>query len=80
MTRETIYERLNAVFRDVFDDEEIAVTDATTAADIPAWDSLTHITLIAEVQDEFGVEFSMKDVVALKNVGQMADLIEREAE
>ena len=80
MTRETLYERLNAVFRDVFDDEEITVTDATTAADIPAWDSLTHITLIAEVQDEFGVEFSMKDVVALKNVGQMADLIEREAE
>ena len=76
MTREKIYEKLNEVFSDVFD-EELVVCDETTAADIEDWDSLTHITLIAEVEDAFGIRIAMKDVLGLKNVGEMADIIEK---
>lgn len=76
MTRNEIFERLNQVFRDIFDDESIEVTDSTTAADIEDWDSLTHIMLLSSVEDEFGVHFDMKAVQTLKNVGDMADLIE----
>lgn len=47
MSREEVFEKLNEVFRDVFDDEEITVTDATTADDIEEWDSLEHINLLA---------------------------------
>ena len=75
MTRENIYEKLNEVFRDVFDDEEITVTDKTTANDIEDWDSLSHIMLLSAVEDEFGIKFDMKAVQGLKNVGEMADLI-----
>ncbi len=78
MTRQEIFEKLNEVFSDVFD-EELTVTDATTAADVEDWDSLTHITLIAEVEDTFGVKFSMKEVLGLKNVGEMVDIILRNA-
>ena len=74
MTRQEIYSKLNEVFSDVFD-EEIAVTEDTTAADIEDWDSLTHITLISEVEDAFGIKMSMKDVLSLKNVGEMVDVI-----
>ena len=74
MTRQEIYGKLNEVFSDVFD-EEITVSDATTAADIEDWDSLTHITLISEVEDAFGIKMSMKDVLSLKNVGEMVDII-----
>ncbi|MFR5864221.1 MAG: HAD-IIIC family phosphatase [Acutalibacteraceae bacterium] len=70
-----IYNRLNAVFREVFDDESITVSENTTAADIEDWDSLTHIQLIAAVEDEFGVKFSMKQVSSMKNVGEMAQII-----
>ena len=49
MSREEIYARLNAVFRDVFDDETLTVSDTTTADDIDDWDSLMNITLIAAV-------------------------------
>ena len=75
MNREEIYERLNQVFREVFDDEDITVTDATTANDIEDWDSLEHINLIVAVEKAFGIKFNMGEVNHLKNVGEMVDLI-----
>ena len=75
MSREEVFEKLNAVFRDVFDEESITVNDSTTADDIEGWDSLEHINLIAAVESEFGMKFSMGQVVTMKNVGEMADII-----
>ena len=74
MERSEVYSRLADVFRDVFD-REVALADETTAADVPGWDSLNHITLIGTVEDEFGVKFPMKDVVGMKNVGELVDKI-----
>ena len=71
MTREEIYTRLNTVFQDVFDDESIRVTDATTADDIEDWDSFEHINLVVAVEKEFGIKFSMGQT----NVGEMVDII-----
>ena len=76
MTRADIFEKLNGIFSDVFD-EPITVTETTTSADIEDWDSLTHITLISEVESAFGMKFSMKDVLEMKNVGEMVDIIEK---
>ena len=75
MSREEVFAKLNAVFCDVFDDEDIVIGETTTAEDIEDWDSLEHITLVAAVEAEFGVKFSMGQVVTLKNVGEMVDLI-----
>lgn len=76
MTRAEIFEKLDEIFSDVFD-EPICVCEETTSADIDDWDSLTHITLIAEVEGAFGMKFSMKEVLEMKNVGEMADIIEK---
>ena len=75
MTREEVFERLNKVFRDVFDDDDINVTETTTSADIDDWDSLEHINLVAAVEQEFGMKFTMGQVVTMKNVGEMVDII-----
>ena len=75
MTREDVYEKLNGVFRDVFDDEDITVNDATTADDIEDWDSLEHINLVVAVEKCFGIKFTMGEVTGMKNVGEMADMI-----
>ena len=75
MDREEIYERLNNVFRDVFDDENIIVTKETTADDIEEWDSLEHINLIVAVEEEFEIKFNMKEVTSMKNVGDMVNII-----
>ena len=58
MTRENVFEKLNEVFRDVFDDEEIVLTEETTSEDIEDWDSLEHINLIVAVEQCFGIKFS----------------------
>lgn len=76
MTNQEIIEKLNGVFSDVFD-EEIVVTPQTTASDIEDWDSLTHITLISEVEDAFNAKFSMKEVMGMQNVGEMIDIIQK---
>ena len=75
MTREEVFERLNKVFRDIFDDDDITVTETTTSADIDDWDSLEHINLVAAVEQEFGMKFTMGQVVTMKNVGEMVDII-----
>nr|WP_315101033.1 phosphopantetheine-binding protein [uncultured Catonella sp.] len=74
MTREEIFEKLNEVFSDVFD-EEITVTDSTTSADIEDWDSLEHINLIVAVEKEFNVKFNIGEVNKMKDVGEMVDII-----
>ena len=76
MTKNEIYERLTAVFRDVFDDETIEICDKTTADDIEDWDSIEHITLIGAVESEFKVRFKMGEVSGMKNVGEMVKNIE----
>jgi len=75
MTRETVYVKLNEVFQDVFDDDSITVNAETTADDIEDWDSLEHINLVSAVEKTFGVKFTMAQVVGMKNVGEMVDVI-----
>ena len=75
MTRDEIYERVNEVFRDVFDDDSITVTDETTAEDIEGWDSLEHVSLMMAIGTEFGIKIPLNKVNSMQNVGEMVDFI-----
>jgi acyl carrier protein len=74
-----IMSRLTPIFRDVFNDDGLVVSDGMTAADVPTWDSLSNINMIIAVEKAFGVKFSIKDVRNLKNVGELLELIKRKA-
>ena len=69
-------ERLNKVFREVFDDDELEITRQTTAEDVEGWDSLMHVTLIVNVEKAFKIKFSSSEVAALQDVGGLIDLID----
>lgn len=75
MTREEVFERLNNVFQDVFDDDDIVVNEETTSNDIEDWDSLEHINLVVAVEKEFKIKFNMGEVNSMKNVGEMVGII-----
>jgi acyl carrier protein len=67
----TLQKRLEEVFQEVFDDDALVLTDETTARDIPAWDSVTHINLMFSIEQAFGVQFSGNELAQFKNVGEL---------
>lgn len=79
MGRTEITERVNGVFREVFDDDSLRIGEQTTAADVEDWDSLKHISLIEAVEEEFGMRFTMLEINGMKNVGEMISIIEQRA-
>lgn len=72
----TIKERLQDIFRDVFDDDEIEIFDEMTSEDVEDWDSLTHINLILDIEKEFGIKFTTQEITKAKNVGEFMSMIE----
>ncbi len=77
MTREELLEAVAEILRDIFDNEELPVTEETSSADVGDWDSLEQINILVAIQDRFGIQFSLDDVKGLENVGDTLDLIER---
>ena len=68
-------EKVQTIFRDVFDDDTLIITDSTNSSDIEDWDSLEHITLVVSMEKEFSLSFDLKEVNKLANVGEMVDLL-----
>ena len=75
MTREYVYEKMNEIFRNVFDDDSIELDDETSADDIEDWDSLEQINLVVSIENEFEMMFDMNEIANLANVGEMVDSI-----
>ena len=75
MEKNQILAEVEEIFRDVLDNEEIELQDATTADDVEEWDSLTHIQLIVAIEKHFKIKFTSKEILSWQNVGQMIDCI-----
>lgn len=75
MTFDEVLSRVNDVFVDVLDIEDIMLKYETTAADIEEWDSLSHIELVLEIERQFKVKFTLQEIQGFKNVGHMCDAI-----
>ncbi|MCE3037128.1 acyl carrier protein [Helicobacter sp. faydin-H20] len=72
-----IQEKLQEIFRDVFDDENLEITPQTSASDIDEWDSLMHISLVSSIEKAFKIRFALGELQDLKNIGDMIALIEK---
>jgi len=71
-----INEKLTLIFRSIFQEPTLEITPETTANEVDAWDSLSHLNMIAAVEKEFGIKFKLKDLVKLKNVGDLLLIIQ----
>lgn len=76
MTKIEITEKLQDIFRDVFDDESIVLFDDMTSDDVEDWDSLSHINLISDIETKFDITFSTEEILNAKNVGEFIAIIE----
>lgn len=70
-------EELQKIFREVFDDATLVITPETSAIDIEAWDSLSHLNLVMAMEREFDIQFDFEELNALRNVGEMMTLIQK---
>lgn len=67
--------KLQTVFQAVFQDEALILLPEMTAKDVDKWDSITHLIMISEVETVFNVTFKLKELIKLKNVGDLIDLL-----
>jgi acyl carrier protein len=72
-----MWDRVTAIFRDVFDDTSLTINETTTAPDIEGWDSFNHINLIMSIEEEFDISFATKEIGGLGSVKDLVALIKK---
>jgi acyl carrier protein len=79
MEEQNVIGRLENVFRDTLDLEDLKLARTTVATDVEGWDSLAHVRLMIATEREFGCRFNSTEISKLKNVGELVDLVMRNA-
>ena len=75
MEREEVLKKITEIARNVFDNTEVELKEETTAADIEEWDSLSHLSLVSDIEDAFRIKFTLAEVSKSKNVGKLMDAL-----
>ena len=77
MERNDILKRVEEIFREELEQDELVLTDETTAEDVDGWDSLSHVQLVAAMEEAFGIEFKSREILSWDNIGDLIDCIEK---
>ncbi len=80
MERKEALEAITEIGKDVFDEPNLVITEETTAADVDGWDSLTHLSLIDELEEKYNISFSLAEVTGSKNVGELVTALIKHVE
>lgn len=80
MERNDVFEKLVNICRDVFEDDSLVITEATVAADVEGWDSLTYLSLINELEEAYEIAFILDEVTGISNIGELMDALMKHIE
>ena len=80
MDNTAIITELQPIFRDILDLPDLVLTGESSAAKVEGWDSLAHIKLVVAIEAHFRIKFALGELQDLKNVGEMAELIEQKSQ
>ena len=70
-----LQDKLNQIFCEVFDDDDIKIAPEMTANDVDGWDSLSHVNLIVAIESKFDIRFTQKELLTFKNIGNLLESI-----
>ena len=73
MNRDEVFEKIVEICKDVFEDDALVITETTTADDVENWDSLSHLSLINEIEGALNIEFTLDEASKSKNIGELLD-------
>lgn len=79
MESNEILAKVQEVFRDLFDNEEIVLTSETTADDVEDWNSLNHMQLVVAIEKVFKISFTLNEILGWVDVGAMVECIGKKA-
>lgn len=77
MTRKQILKTVENIFREIFDDENLKISESTKSDDIEGWDSLEHINIINSIEKQFKIKFDISEITRLTNIDSFVDLINK---
>jgi acyl carrier protein len=75
MKKTEVVAKLTVIFRKIFNNDSLILTNELTANDVDHWDSLSHMLLIAEIENSFSIKFKLKELNKMRNVGEMVEII-----
>ncbi|MCK9343134.1 MAG: acyl carrier protein [Massilibacteroides sp.] len=75
MERKAIIKQLQSIIAKEVKLENVELTEENTANDVKGWDSLSHIAIIAQIEETFSIKFKLRELAKLKKVGSIIDLI-----
>ena len=73
----TLHDRLEGVFQTVFNNDDLALTDETTAAEVEGWDSVAHINLMFSIESEFGIQFAGNELAEMASIGALKQYLQQ---
>lgn len=77
MANKEVFEKVVMICKDVFDNEDVVLTEATTAADVDEWDSLAHLSIINDIETEFEISFTLNEISNSRNLGELIKALEK---
>ena len=80
MNRSEMLSKVIDICKDVFENEELKLTEKSCAVDVEEWDSLTHLSIISDLENEFEISFTLDEISNAKNIGELVDAIIRHKE
>lgn len=76
MERDEILEKIRTILVSVLNHEDFNMAEELTATEVTGWDSLSHITIISDIEEMFGIRFKLKELNKLKNMATLIDLVQ----
>ena len=70
-----IKDELKKIFKEIFANNSLDLTDETSPDDIPEWDSLTQVLLVEEVENAFNITLNMDDIFKIRTFGDFIKII-----
>jgi acyl carrier protein len=77
MDRNSVIQNLTPIFQDVLDLPDLELESDSNAQNVEGWDSLAHVNLVVAIEKHYRIRFALGELQGLKNVGEMADLIQK---
>jgi acyl carrier protein len=75
MADQVILDSLAQILRDLLFDDALVLSESTTRADVPEWDSFAYVNFVVAVEMQFGIKFGVAEIESFITVGEIADRI-----